>query len=301
MVMSTDDSDSFNGAIKRLFSKGVRYSTVIDVGCADGHFYLGHMGLFPGAVPLNIDANRLYEESLEAIKAVVGGNYHIGAITDYVGEIEMTESIYPYWPSIRPEGDLYWSKVNHLVKTKVKVSATTLNTLAKELALKPPFLLELDVQGAERAALAGASDVLKNANVVICEADIDDFQDINKVMVGAGFGLYDITVMARVQDGALGWFYPVYVNQALDFVRSKAFWDTTHNDEVIGSLVERRKGIIKSNAEILDRLRNRQRFMQQSTDMKQAVATLSRNQPCLCGSGRKYKHCCGALANWVRN
>jgi uncharacterized protein YchJ len=22
---------------------------------------------------------------------------------------------------------------------------------------------------------------------------------------------------------------------------------------------------------------------------------MSRNEPCLCGSGKKYKHCCGAL------
>jgi FkbM family methyltransferase len=282
-------------AIERLFIKGVRYSTVIDVGCADGYFYLDQMGFFPGAVPLNIDANRLYEESLKAIKDVVGGDYRISAITDYVGEIEITESVHPYWSSIKPEGDPYWARVNDLITTKVKVPATTLDTLAKELELRPPFLLKLDVQGAEKAVLAGGRAVLENTSVVISEADIDDFQDINKILVEAGFSLYDVTELSRLQDGTLGWFYPVYINKALDSVRPKAFWDFKQNEAVIGAQVERRKMIIKSNAETLDRIRNPQRSTQQSNRfLKKPAAAISRNQPCPCGSGRRYKHCCGA-------
>jgi FkbM family methyltransferase len=279
--MSIGDLNSFSSTIERLSNKGVRYSTVIDVGCADGHFFLNHMKWFPGAVPLNIDANRLYEESLKTIKDAVGGNYRISAITDYVGEIEITESVHPYWSSIRPEGDPYWSKVNDQIKTKVKVSATTLDALVKELALKPPFLLKLDVQGAEKAALVGAHDVLENSNVVICEADIDDFHDINDTLVEAGFGLYDITALSRVQDGTLGWFYPVYINRNLDDLRPHSFWDAKDNDAIIGIQVERRKNILKSNSEILNRLRY-------------GNQEVGRNEPCPCGSGLKFKHCCGS-------
>ena len=131
-------------------------------------------------------------------------------------------------------------RVNDLIKTKVKVSATTLDTLIKELAPNPPFLLKLDIQGAEMAALVGARDVLENCNVVICEADIDDFQDVNKILSEAGFGLYDITQLSRIQDGTLGWFYPVYISSKLDDVRPRSFWDAKENDAVIGLQVERR-------------------------------------------------------------
>jgi FkbM family methyltransferase len=279
--MSINDLNSFTATIERLSKSGVRYSTVIDVGCADGHFFLNHMRWFPDAVPLNVDANSLFEESLKAIKDVVGGSYRISAITDFVGEIEITESVHPYWSSVRPEGDLYWSRVNDLIKTKVKVSATTLDTLVRELALKPPFLIKLDVQGAEKAALVGARDVLKNSNVVICEADIDDFQDINDTLVDAGFGLYDLTQISRIHDGTLGWFYPVYINNKLDNVRPHSFWDAKDNDAIIGMQVERRKTILKSNAGILNRLRY-------------GSHEVSRNELCPCGSGRKFKHCCGA-------
>ena len=103
-------------------------------------FFLSLMKLFPDAVPVNIDDNCLYEQSLKAIKDAVGGHYYIGALTDFVGEIEFTESALPYWSSVRAKGDIYWSRVNNLIKSKVKVSATTLDMLVKALELKPPLL-----------------------------------------------------------------------------------------------------------------------------------------------------------------
>jgi FkbM family methyltransferase len=279
-IMPTGDLASSTSTIERLFHKGVRYATVIDVGCADGHFFLSHMQFFPGAVPLNIDANRLYEDSLRAIKDVVGGDYQISAITDHVGEIEITESVHPYWSSIRPAGDPYWRRVNDLVGTKAKASATTLDALTKALAPKPPFLLKLDVQGAEHSALVGARDVLANSHTVICEADIDDFHEINEVLVRAGFVLYDITEPSRAHDGTLGWFYPVYVNGKLDNVRPHEIWDAKNNDVIIRAQVERRTDILKWNSEKLNRLRYGQQ-------------RVGRNEPCPCGSGKKFKHCCG--------
>jgi len=280
--VSINENNNFGASLERLFNKGVRYSTVIDVGCADGHFFLHHFlrGFFPGAVPLNVDANRLYEASLRDIKDVAGGHYRISAVTDRVGEIEITESVHPYWSSIRPAGDAYWGRINDLVKTKVKVPATTLDALVEELALKPPFLLKLDVQGAEQSVLAGARNVLADSLAIVCEADVDDFQSINELLLDAGFVLYDVTQLSRLKDGTLAWFYPVYVNRKLDNVRPHAFWDEKDNDSVIRNQIERRIAILKSNAEMLNRLRYR--------DQK-----VGRNDPCPCGSGRRFKHCCG--------
>jgi FkbM family methyltransferase len=235
---------------------------------------------------LNIDANNLYEASLRAIKEVVGGDFRITAITDSVGEIELTESVHPYWSSIRPPGDSYWSRVNDLIGTTVKVPATTLDALVKELALKPPFLLKLDVQGAEQSALAGAPSVLADTHTIICEADIDDFSDIHKVLTAAGFGLYDITHLERVADGALGWFYPIYINKGLDHLRPRSFWDRARDDAIIGIQVNRREGILKWNAQKLNQIRF-------------GLQKVARNEPCPCGSGRKFKHCCGSYSGTV--
>jgi FkbM family methyltransferase len=271
----------FSATLQNLFEKGVRYGSVIDLGCADGHFVLNHLSCLGGAVPLNVDANRIYEDSLKAIQDAIGGHYRICAITDHEGEIEITESVHPYWSSVRPEGDVYWSRVNDLTKGKVRVPATTLDTLVRELSLKPPFLLKLDVQGAEKAALTGARDVLENCNAVVCEADIDDFQDINAMLVEAGFFLYDLTTLQRLRDGTLGWFYPVYVSGKLAHLKPQAFWETGDNAAVIGVQESRRKMILEQNRKILNRLRY-------------GSSKASRNDPCPCGSGQKFKHCCGS-------
>lgn len=267
--------------LQNLFMKGVRYGTVVDIGCADGHFVLNHLSVLGDAVPLNIDANRIYEDSLKAIREVLGGHYRICAIADREGEIEITESVHPYWSSVRPAGDVYWSRVNDLIKNKVKVPATTLDALVKELSLKPPFLLKLDVQGAEKAALQGARSVLENSSVVVCEADIDDFQDINAMLLDAGFFLYDLTTLQRLRDGTLGWFYPVYVSGKLAHLKPQAFWDASDNAAVIGMQETRRKTILEQNRKTLNRLRYRE-------------TKVGRNDPCPCGSGQRFKHCCGS-------
>ena len=280
--MSTNASD-LEIAIQRLFDHGVRVATAIDIGCADGNFTLKLIaqGLLPDAVPVNIDANRIYEDSLKAIRDVVGGHYLISAVTDYEGEIEMTQSVHPYWSSVRPVGDPYWKRVNSLVTDKIKVPATTLDVLAQNLSLKPPFSIRLDVQGAERSVLAGARKVLENTHFVICEADIEDFQAINGTLIEAGFVLYDLTGLNRTQSGEMGWFYPIYISAKLEYLLPQEFWGVERNAEVIQTQIDRRTYVLNTNVKLLNRLKFGNR-------------DIGRNTSCPCGSGNKYKQCCGS-------
>jgi FkbM family methyltransferase len=287
--LDNPEAGSFFGTLRVLFNKGVRYSTVIDAGCADGQFFLMlcEMGLAPGAVPFNIDANSLYEESLRAIRAVAGGDFSICALTDREGEIEFTMAAHSYWSSLRPKDDPYWTAINNLFTTKSIVPARTLDMLCTQFALKPPFLLKLDVQGAEEQTLSGAAEMLKNTHTVICEALIDDYRAIDEVLVHHDFALYDVTDVHRLADGSLGWFHPVYINRALDMVRPRSFWDSTLNEVVVHAQVQRRQSVLKMNAEILERMKT-------GLSARKRSGELSRNYPCPCGSGKRYKHCCGA-------
>ncbi len=244
---------SFTGTLVGLFQKGVRYSTVIDVGCADGHFYLHHsrLGLFPGSTVLNIDPNPLYETSLKAIKDVMGGHYAIAAASEREGELELTMSTHPYWSSLRPREDAYWERVNHMTQGTAKVKAVTLDALAARLGLSGPYLLKLDVQGAEAEVLRGAQEVMAHTHVVICEADLDDFQTLNQALVDAGFGLFDLTQPHWLADRSLGFFYPVYLHRRLDHLRSRAFWDETQNRAVVKAQMDRREQMLKLINEIL--------------------------------------------------
>jgi FkbM family methyltransferase len=238
---------SFTGTLAGLFQKGVRYSTVIDVGSADGHFYVHHydLGLFPGSTVLNIDPNPIYEDSLKAIKDVMGGHYAIAAASDSEGEIELTLSTHPYWSSVRPRGDPYWERVNHLNQGTTKVKAVTLDRLAAELGLRGPYLIKLDAQGAEVQVLRGGRQLLAQTSVVICEADVDDFQAINETLIDAGFGLFDLTQPNWLADRSLGWFYPVYLHRSLDHLKLRTFWDAAQNSVVVKAQVDRRAQILK--------------------------------------------------------
>jgi FkbM family methyltransferase len=235
----------------------VRYATVFDLGCADGHFFVDHFlrGLFQEAVPVNIDPNPVYEGSLKQVEDTFGGHYRVAAASDNAGDLEMTMSVHPYWSSLRPRGDLYWERVNKLAAETRSVPTMRLDDLANELDLAPPYLLKLDVQGSEVQALRGARKLLTQTNVVICEADMADFQAINSELVDAGFDLYDITVLQRLGDGTLGWFYPVYLSRRLAHLNPRRFWSDASNEQVIQLQIQRRQQILAQLAEVLPQIR----------------------------------------------
>jgi FkbM family methyltransferase len=256
--MEQDLTGTFIGSLVILFNKGLRYSTVIDLGCADGSFFL-HLAptnLFQGAVPFNVDANPIYENSLKEISEVVGGAYAIAAIADQAGEVEMTMATHPYWGSLRPEGDLYWDRIRgQRGEQKIKVPAATLDQLVTQFDLKPPFLLKLDLQGSEVAALRGAKHVLANTDAIVCEADTADFSDIHQAVTEAGFVLFDLTHISRTVDHTLGWFHPVYINRRHERLRGHAFWDAAETANVIDTQIKRRETMLVQNKTILAHLR----------------------------------------------
>ena len=102
--------------------------------------------------------------------------------------------------------------------------------------------------------------------------------------------LYDLTHLERVADGTLGWFYPIYVSRHLDFVRPTAFWEARDNDAVIRAQAERRATILKSNAALLQHIKQTQRPPRETIDFDLGPKVIGRNDVCSCGSGPKYKH-----------
>ena len=249
---------SFSTSLAVLFGNGVRYSTMIDVGCADGTFFLLHQyfGIFSGATPVHIDANPIYEESLRAIKESAGGHYVIGAASDTDGEAEMTLGVHPYWSSLQSSDDRYWKQIHNLSQGTRKVRTFTIDGLAEQLSLKPPYLLKLDVQGAEAQVLRGARRVLEQTDTVICEANMNDFQSLHGLLAGAGLELFDITQLQRIGNHTLGWFYPVYLSHRLGSIKaSSTLWDAQHSDQVIQRQVQRRAALLQVNAQILAEMR----------------------------------------------
>lgn len=245
--------------LKLLASKGVEFGTVIDIGCADGSFFLmGKLeGLLRRATVFNVDLNELYEPSLRAIRQTIGGNYFIGAVSAEPGELEIAMGSHPYWASSRPSGDLYWDRIGGNRGEVRRVPAEPLDVLAERFQLKPPYLLKLDVQGAERDALAGATKTLAETEAIIVEADVADFAEIHDIITRHEFTLYDVTNLERLRDGTLGWFYPIYVSNRLSQVFPKSFWSANDTERIVKMQAERRAAILKFNQDALKRLAQR--------------------------------------------
>jgi len=126
--------------------------------------------------------------------------------------------------------------------------------------------------------------VLAETNVVIVEADIADFQDLNRFLVEHDFVLFNLTHLCYDRQGRLGWFYPIYVQRKLDSnVLATKLRNSDYDESVIQAQVQRRKWILANNQLLLKLIRGE-------------PLDASRLSPCPCGSGKRYKECHGALA-----
>ena len=251
------DTGTITETLKLLAAKGLRYRTVIDLGCADAHFFVQHyaLGMFAGAVPVNVDANSIYEPSLKAIRDTLGGHYVIAAASDRGGEIELTLGSHPYWSSLLKECDPYWQRMNKLHRGTLKVPAVTVDSLVHQFALQPPFLIKLDIQGAELAVLKGARETLKKTDVIICEIDLADFHHLDLVMREEKFSLFDMTELRRLADQSLSWFYPIYLSQRRDNIRTHTLWDPSLDQTITDMQRKRREQVLEYNAHVLQEIR----------------------------------------------
>ena len=99
----------------------------------------------------------------------------------------------------------------------------------------------------------------------------------------------DLANLARHMDEEKIEEFPFY-EQARKYIPDEAEWtkleDTTDSDPAYTNAV---KGVIANmNARQLNRI-----FGEQQEPYVNPYAKIGRNDPCPCGSGKKYKKCCG--------
>ena len=233
----SQDAHNYFDALLWLWRAGLRYGSVIDLGCADGNFSvsLAENGPSRGSVILNVDAQNDYRDSLATIQGALGGHFRICAVGEHDGgSIELQRGEHPYWTSVRPADDRYWASINGLSAGKpVLVPLRSLDSLIEETALPGPYLLKLDVQGAEASILAGARNALADTDTVMIEIQVEDFAAIHQELAQNDFVLFDLSHLIFGTSGTLAWFYAIYVKSRHAGLRAAAYWDVAQNREVI--------------------------------------------------------------------
>jgi FkbM family methyltransferase len=233
------------GILEQVRRLGFAPATVIDVGAAYGDFALQCLDVFPDARYVLIEALAEYSEALEQrVRDRPGTEYVAAAAAASDGEI-----------TINVHGDLVGSSlyleqedstVNGVPRT---VASVTLDTLREGHALRPPFLLKIDVQGAELDVLACASQLLKHTGYVLLEVSFFEFfaggpqfHDIIAFMKAQGFVAYDLSgLQYRPLDGALSQADVSFVREDGPFRKDHYYATREQRDEQDRSL-ERRRG-----------------------------------------------------------
>jgi FkbM family methyltransferase len=203
-------ADLFDHVISLSFSP----STVIDVGVGRGTPELYEP--FPNSTFLLVEPVVEFEPFLREICGKYSADYIIAAAGDNTGDIvlnvpQQTEGALE-GSSIYDHGGGYSPRV---------VPQITLDQVCVERNLAGPYLLKLDVQGAELEVLNGASKLLASTELVILESNlfefhpgVPQFHDVVHYMKARGFVLYDIAdPNYRPLDRALGQLDTAFVKE----------------------------------------------------------------------------------------
>jgi FkbM family methyltransferase len=208
--------------LKRL---GLDPATVVDVGVGYGTEELWEA--FPRARLLMIEPipDRFGGAALEAVRRRDGAELVTAAAGDAPGETRITVHRAPEMSSVLGP----W--IGDRGGDVRSVPVVRVDDAVSERSLPGPYLLKVDVEGAELRVLDGAPEVLAAADVVLLEVRLFELvpggaqlHDVIPYMKERGFVAYDLFGGAlRLSDGALAVTNIAFVREDGRFRRDHAF------------------------------------------------------------------------------
>jgi FkbM family methyltransferase len=210
------ERQSLYGALRHARRLGIRPASVIDVGAAFGTPEL--YDLFPEARHVLVEPLDTYRPFLEAVVARYPHmEYVIAAATSRPGPVTMHVHADLVGSSMYVETE----DSSGLNDTPQSVPGLTLDDLCAERSIPGPYLIKVDVQGAELDVLAGAARVLEQTDYIVLETSLFGFYkhgaqlyDVLRFMCERGLVPYDLVGPAyRPLDGALAQVDVAFVKQ----------------------------------------------------------------------------------------
>ena len=232
---------SYANSLRLLELRGFSPQTVIDIGAAEGAFFLHRRrsGLFPQAQHFFVDAMQENEAVYRKVTEKFGGGYEIAALSCLEGETALR--VDPEFYNTHIDG----TQAGAAYEATRRVPVRTLDSLVERHGLAAPFLLKLDVQGAELDVLRGGLAALEEAIVVVSEIQVfsarDALVDLLGFMHGQGWALFDLTDMDYyLTDMSLYQCYATFIPKAMDFRASSTWCDPEQLPLALARLRERR-------------------------------------------------------------
>ena len=196
------NAPTFDGAMNRLRALRLDIGTILDVGASTGCWTEKAIPYFSGAKFLCVEAQPVHEPALQRFtRRHPNVRYVLAAAGAREGEI--------YFDTNTPFGGVASEQAGGPGWARVPV--TTLDRLAAQHGLPPPFLIKLDTHGFEVPILDGACTVLERTAVLIIEVynfrigrDALLFPEMCQELARQGFRCFDLfDPMNRPADGTL--------------------------------------------------------------------------------------------------
>jgi len=151
----------------KLKRDGFEPKVIYDIGCCVLHWTKIARQIWPDAKIILFDAFQSAEFLFE------GFDYHMGVLSDTDGK-----KVKFYQNDYFPGGNSYYKENNDQVfppERYIEKECKTLDTVVKERSFPPPDFIKIDVQGAEKDVISGATNTLKSVKHLIVEMQCVDY------------------------------------------------------------------------------------------------------------------------------
>jgi FkbM family methyltransferase len=210
----------FPASLAHARAAGLAPRTVFDVGVGWGTPWL--YAAFPQAKHVLFEPLAVFGADLDRLAAELSADVHRVALSNRSGTATFRRHIdFPTSSSlydIDPQFDAYSRRVQR--QHRFADQTVPLATLDELNRYEPPFVLKLDVEGAERDVIEGARNTLRSTDLLIAEISVmkrrrgePGFADMVGLLDSVGFELFDIPDMAQAADGTLLYLDAVFVQK----------------------------------------------------------------------------------------
>jgi FkbM family methyltransferase len=226
--------DGMAGVLNHLRHLGLRPRTVIDVGVATQTSELYRQ--FKQCRILLIEPLAEFEPFLQRICSDYDADYILAAAGEKAGAVVI--NVHPDKVGSSLFKEVEGSSVDGSPR---EVRMVTLDDVCAKGNFQSPYLIKIDVQGAELRVLSGASRILKEAEAVILEVTLfgtmiggPQLYDVVSKMKELGFVVYDLYGLSyRLLDGALSQVDMVFVQENGQFRASHVYATPWQRKEVL--------------------------------------------------------------------
>jgi FkbM family methyltransferase len=220
--------DTLKGVLEQVKATGFTPATVIDVGAAMGSFTRTCHEFFPHARYFLIEPLKEYLPALtKVVENIPRATYDMKAASASEDSVVLNVHEDFVGSSLYREVE-EGTGVNGIPR---EVPGVTLDRLVTQQQAQPPYMIKVDVQGAELDVLSGADMTLRGAELVLLEVSLFQFFqgaplfcDVVAHMKSHGFVPYDLLgLQYRPIDGALSQLDVVFVKEDGLFRRIHAY------------------------------------------------------------------------------